>query len=170
MAATSYSQLYEFTGVFEDAARAALLSAGIGSVAPRSPETVEREIVSVSFVVGPADGERIATDGTVQYGRYAGCELAVSLEWPRIGDADGVTDDELYAAWQTRDAAMRATAASVRALFRESARPIDPVWYEVTRLQPSGEQRGINSDTGCDTITMRWAVDFAIRSSAWPVA
>lgn len=170
MAATSYNQLFEFTGYFEAAAKAALLAIGTDVTDPRSPETLERSAKFVSFTPGASDGGMvIATDNTPQYNRYTNGELLIRLEWPRMEDGDALTEEQLFAAWQTADLAHRTETAKVRALFRESARPLTLTFYEVTRLQPAGEVRGINPDTGCDTIDMRWTVDFSIIPSAWPV-
>lgn len=168
MSAPNHIQLFNFAEVFEGAVNGILSAASIPSYVSGSPDVLPLEHITVAFEVGAADPDHFKNTNPEgdkwEYTVYRGCRLEVTVSMPR--DSQGSP---------TADALSKLNyyASAIRALLRESERPLDTdnlEWYCVHRLRPAGESNLVMQATNSDVRVMRWDIDFEIMADAWPAS
>lgn len=163
MPAPNFIQLYNFSETFEAATLGVLQGAGVAAYGAGATEDVPLNRATVSFSCGPATDEftQITSGGKLERFRYTGCRLDVEVHWDRVNES--VTSDTLRE--------MNKTAATIRAVLRQSEWPLDDEnlkWYRVSSLRPLGENKGLDQQRMCDVLTLSYSVDFQVLGDAWP--
>ena len=162
MPAPNTTQLFNFSEIFENASLGVIAAAGVEAFANYSEEKMPLNRASVSFTAGPADPTMALINGKHEHQVYRGCTLEIEVFWDRINGTQ--TADTLRE--------ISETAAVIRNAFRYSRIPLNRenlYWYNVARITPAGESRGLDQQRMCDILTLRYSIDFEILRAAWPV-
>ena len=162
MAAPNTTQLFNFSEIFENAALGVLEAAGLDAFANYESGKVPLDRAAASFTCGAADQTPHLVNGKFEFLQYRGCTLEIEVTWDRLNNQ--ATADTL--------SEISKTAAVIRNAFRYSRWPLNQTnlkWYQVSRIIPTGESRGLDQQRMCDVLTIRYTIDFEILRDAWPV-
>jgi hypothetical protein len=163
MPATSKVQIYAFESNFERAVQAVLDGAGmLHSYIQRANDSLPDSRIEITFAGGEAINEAIMEDRTQVYDFYSGT-LVLRIVTIRPEDQPSMIPGvaTMHEEW----------SAHVRALLEERASPFTQVnlpYYTVRTIRPVGTQRDLDPKWLEDYTRMEFAMQFGIRSDAWP--
>lgn len=163
MPAQDEKQLFNFNENFQRAVKSILATAGYhDAFIERSNQELPESRIEVSFALGEALNECARPDGSHEYDYFAG-RLALRIVTFRPMEQPSLLPgvDSLHSEW----------AAAVLALMRLSKRPFTAEnlpFYTVNTLRPLGTTADMETQWLQDFTRIEFAVEFGIRSDAWP--
>ncbi len=171
MPATNLPELFDFEGQFETAAQAILAASGIAAYISEQAVKLPLLNTGVGFDVGPAiDQLTFLTKPTnwpadreppQEYFRYTGL-LEFRVEVPR--DQNGATLPGV-------DTLLRQVRGQIRSAMMLCVAPFNATnlpFYRVSDIRPNGTTTGYEAVRNIDFCSLRFAVTWAILSTAWP--
>lgn len=173
MPAQTLEQLFDFEGQFEEAIQTILVASGIAAYI--SEQAVRLPLLNTGIGFDPGPALDVLTDipkptnwpagdpPPQEYFRYPG-SLEFRVEVAR--DANGATVAGV-------DTMLRQVRARIRATMMRTCVPFTAVnlpFYEIGDIRPNGTTSGraTNGVRNVDFTSVRFAITFAIRPTAWP--
>ena len=163
MPASNIKQVLNFDNNIEAAVRAVLVAGGYGdSFIAGIEQELPPSRIEIMFQTGEALNEAALPSGDHVYDFYAGT-LTVRIVTFRPDDQPSLLEgvSTLHSEW----------AAGVRALLQERAAPFTETnlpYYAVKTIRPRGTIRDLDAKWLEDYTRLEFAVEFGIRSDAWP--
>lgn len=171
MPATSEKQLYNFSNNFERAVDSILEALGIPTLIQGANATLPASRVEVMFQRGAPLNEGVRPDGQTVYDYWSG-----TLSF-RIVTVRPETQPSLISGVSTLHEEFAATILSTfkQRWVSDPEEYLTPFtdanlpYYQVTKLRPEAEVRDFDPRWMEDFTRHTYAVEFGIRSDAWPV-
>lgn len=165
MTATSKTQIYAFESNFEKAVQSVLQGAGLlDTFIQGASVDLPDSRIEVMFATGEAINQAVLEDRSQVYD-FFNAALILRIVTTRPDDQPSLIPgvQSLHEEW----------CARVRALFEERAQPFTRTnlpYYSVQTIRQTGTQRDLDPKWLEDFTRLDFAVQFGIRSDAWPAS